>query len=285
LPDVTHADDTRCFMLAWPFHDTKFVTGFGVTPGARAQVHHALVVLAPASMRSTYQAMDDGDDAPGWSCPGGLIGGVDDYIGGWSPGWEGETMPAGTGHRVDADDVVILTVHYTKPHENVDITEDQTAVDVMLADSVDDELTAVPVMDASWAFGNLPIPKGDDDVKFAAEYDPTSIMSSGRELEVVGVNLHMHERGKSGVVGIRRADGTEDCVVQIDAYDHAWQGDYTLEKPMFLDKGDRAYVECHFDNSKAHQRIVDGVPEEPRDLNWAEDGEMCVGYLTIKKPR
>ena len=284
-PDVAHHDDTRCFMLDWPFDQTKFVTGFNVTPGARAEVHHALVVLAPSAMRGSFEQLDKADAAPGWSCPGGLVLGIDDYIGGWSPGWDGETMPKGTGHRVNKGDIVILTVHYTKPHERVDVVADKTSVDVMIEDRVDDELTAVPVLNADWALGGLPIPAGAKDVEFAAEYDPTLTYSPGKPLTIVGANLHMHERGKSGVVGIKRANGKQDCVVQIDNYDHQWQGDYTLAERMTLAPGDKAYVECHFDNSASHQRLVDGLPEKPRDLNWAEDQEMCVGYLTIVKPR
>jgi hypothetical protein len=47
LPDVSAHDDTRCFMLDWPFDEKKFVVGFGVTPGVRELVHHALVTVAP----------------------------------------------------------------------------------------------------------------------------------------------------------------------------------------------------------------------------------------------
>jgi hypothetical protein len=44
-------------------------------------------------------------------------------------------------------------------------------------------------------------------------------------------------------------------------------------------------VECAFDNSEEHQRMVDGEREAPRDLNWGEDQEMCVGYVTASVVR
>ncbi len=284
LPDVDSHDDTRCFLLDWPFSQQKFVVGFGVTPGVREQVHHALVVLAPGYARDGFRDLDDDDDKAGWSCPGGLVLGIDDYVGGWSPGWEGAATPPGTGHQVDGDDVVILTVHYTRPHDGSAALPDQTSVDFMLADDVGSTLTAVPVINSAWVFGGLPIPKDNPSVLFDAELDPTD-SNWGQPVEVVGVNLHMHERGSSGVLGIKRQDGSQECLVQIDAYDHAWQGDYVLQEPVTLQHGDHAYVECEFDNSLAHQRIVDGAPEEPRDLNWGEEQEMCVGYLTVKRPR
>src|SRR4029077_12838882 len=107
---------------------------------------------------------------------------------------------------------------------------------------VDDELTSITVMDSSWALGNMPIPKGEKDVTFSSEYEPAPLYASGREIEIVGVNLHMHERGKSGVVGLKRKEGAEDCLVQVDDYDHQWQGDYTFKKSLFIEPGDKAYV-------------------------------------------
>lgn len=286
LPDVVDADDTRCFLLDWPFDDVKFVTGFGVTPGIRAQVHHAMVVIAPGSAIESFRSLDDADDDLGWSCPGGAVLGIDGYLGGWSPGWDGKQTPVGTGHRVDPDDVVILTVHYSRPSQaGAAVEPDQTSVDLMLADEVDDTLLSISVFDARWTVGGLPIPKDADDVRFAAEYDPTDVLSLGRPLEILAVNLHMHERGKSGMVGVKRKDGSEECLVQIDDYDHAWQGDYTFREPRFIEDGDLAYVECVFDNTRANQRIVAGAPEEPRDLNWAEDQEMCVAFITAKMPK
>lgn len=285
LPDVIAQDDTRCFVLDWPFDDVQFVVGFGVAPGVKPVVHHALVVVAPGSARAGFQAADDVDDEPGWSCPGGVVFGIDGYLGGWSPGWEGQTTPAGTGHQVDPDDVVILTVHYSRPHDDAEIAPDQSSVDLMLADEVDDTLTSIAVYDARWAAGGLPIPAGERDVRYTAEYDPTDVYSFGAPLEILAVNLHMHERGKSGLVAIKRRDGGVDCLVQIDDYRHDLQGDYVFAAPRTIEDGDLAFVECAFDNGPAHQRLVNGLPEEPRDLNWAEDGEMCVAFLTAKKPR
>ena len=284
MPNVSAHDDTRCFLLDWPLTETTFVTGFGVTPGVRGEVHHALVVTAPGDQRAAMEELDGKDAGEGWSCPGGVIWGIDDYVGAWSPAWEGVTMPPLTGHKVDSDDVVILTVHYTRPHDDTAVVADRTSVDLMLAARVDHMLTSIAVVDGRWLWGGMPIPKDDPAVYYAAEYDPTSVYSNGKPITAVGVNLHMHERGNRGLVGIRHQDGSETCLLQIDAYDHAWQGDYSFTAPIMIAPGDRVHVECVFDNTLGHQRVVGGAPEEPRDLNWAEDGEMCVGFITILTP-
>jgi hypothetical protein len=46
-----------------------------------------------------------------------------------------------------------------------------------------------------------------------------------------------------------------------------------------LDPGDQLYVECRWDTSAGNQAIVNGVREEPRDLIWRTDDEMCGAVL------
>jgi hypothetical protein len=82
------------------------------------------------------------------------------------------------------------------------------------------------------------------------------------------------------VLGVRRGDGEEECLIQIDDWDHAWQGDYAFAEPVTLRPDDQLVLECVFDNSATNQK----PGEEPRDLNWAEDQEMCVAFVTIAKP-
>ena len=55
--------------------------------------------------------------------------------------------------------------------------------------------------------------------------------------------------------------------------------------PGFL-QGDELRLQCHFDNSAGNQPVVDGVPEEPRDIHWGEGttDEMCLGMLQITRP-
>jgi hypothetical protein len=50
--------------------------------------------------------------------------------------------------------------------------------------------------------------------------------------------------------------------------------------PLAVD--DQVWVSCHWDNTAGNQRIVDGEPEDPKAQIWAENGEMCVGYLTAE---
>jgi hypothetical protein len=192
-----------------------------------------------------------------------------------SPGWTAREMPEGTGQKVEPGSKLILTVHYSVTAGEP--VEDLTTVDLMLDDDVDHELAALSVYDPAWLVG-LSIPADDPDVSvsYRSWY--------GLEWELLGVNLHMHERGSRGSVGVTHADGSETCLLQIDDWDHDWQGDYQFESPVTLAVDDQLWVECHWDNTAGNQRVVDGQPETPRDLGWAEDEEMCVAFLTARSP-
>ncbi len=266
-------DDTRCFLIDWPEDGFSYVTGLGIRPGAPEEVHHALLLIADSVTVPEFEALDELDDGPGWSCPGGVVLGYTGWIGGWSPGWSARELPEGTGQRVDPGSKLILTVHYSTPDGVAE--PDQTTIDLMVDDSVDHELAALSVYDPAW-LATLDIPAGEPDVV------ETYASAFGIPWKLLGVNLHMHERGSSGSIGIEHADGSTDCLLQIDDWDHDWQGDYLFAEPVDLAWDDRVWVECHWDNTDGNQRVVGGVAEEPRDLAWAEDQEMCVGFLTAQ---
>ena len=266
-------DDTRCFLLDWPEAERRYVTGMSLEPGAPGEVHHALLLVANAAVVPSFEALDALSPEPGWSCPGGVVLGYTGWIGGWSPGWTAREMPDGTGQPVDPGSKLILTVHYSV-HDGEPVP-DTTAIDLMLADSVDAELTALSVYDPSW-LGGLYIPANDADVV------ETWRQPVGLPWEAYSVNLHMHERGSRGSVSVRHADGTEECLLQIDDWDHSWQGDYLFEEPLQLAPDDELWAECHWDNTASNQVSVDGVREEPHALFWAEDQEMCAAFLTVR---
>jgi hypothetical protein len=89
----------------------------------------------------------------------------------------------------------------------------------------------------------------------------------------------MHEYGSRASIAILRANGDVDCLLHIEDWDYAWQGEYWLAQPVTVRFGDRLYVECHFDNSAANQP-GDGAP---RDLWWGDDKEMCFASVLISR--
>lgn len=272
---VSNAEDTRCFLLETGFTETRYVTGIDIKPGVREQMHHSLVLTVAAVDLKKLQDLDAQTAEPGWSCPGGLLGSVKSGLGGSF--FEPQRFE-GKGFRVDPGDRVVLTMHYSLPASG-GFKADQTSVQLKTQTEAVTPIVTLSVYNPSWLVGGMPIPP-DDGSTFFSWADAPARLAGGATFDLHAVNLHMHERGKKGGVWVMRENGTRECLLQIDRWDHAWQGDYRLAKPLRLSPRDRLLVECEFDNTLVTQRVIDGVKQTPRWLNWGEDQEMCVGFVT-----
>jgi hypothetical protein len=276
-PSDADGDEVRCFVIDWPEAQQRFITGLDVRPGDPDIVHHAIVYAVPPAKAAVYEALADADDAPGWSCPGGLAEGGDTVVGGWVPGSRGYDFPNDIGRGVAPDSKIILSVHYRFAPATPG--SDQTAIALRLDDAVDREIQGLAVYNPAWLIGKtMKIPAGDPDVRFTYGYDPAAY--TGGAALIHNVSLHMHERGASGSLAIERADGSVDCLLNIADWDYDWQGDYWLADPVELRTGDRLKVECHFDNSASNQP----PGEEPQELWWGDDLEMCIATVLVTAP-
>jgi len=171
-------------------------------------------------------------------------------------------------------------MHYSPPQRG-GFAPDRTKVLIRHQAEPTKRLLALSVYDPAWLLGGLKIPAGET-VTHSYVDEPT--LYNGNDPFVIhAVNLHMHERGLRGQVAILRKNGDRECLLQIDQWHHHWQGDFTLAEPKRLEKGDRLLVSCTFDNSAGHQRFRNGAPEKPRDLNWDEEQEMCVAFVTASQ--
>lgn len=277
VPPEGTLDQTRCFVLDWPLDAEVAVTGLEIAPGNPSVVHHALVLVASADQIDDLRDLDAGDPGPGWDCPGGVVSDFSGYLGGWSPGFSGADFPDDLGQRVEPGSALILTIHYSL--HSFGGEPDRSTVRLKLDSGPTRPRKALAVFNPAWLVGGMPIPAGDPSVTHSYVIEPT-LFNGGNPYTLFGVNLHMHERGAHGLVSILRDDGSTECLLQIDDWDYEWQDDYRFAEPIRLERGDRLLVECNWDNTAANQRLFDGTPETPRDLEWAEDEEMCVAFVT-----
>lgn len=281
---VIGSDEIRCFLLDWPFDTDRYVTGLNVVPGARAMVHHVIVFTVSDADVPALRSRDAEDDRPGWDCHG-QFGNAEAQptgsIGGWAPGYRGVEFPDGLGRKVPAGSSIVLNVHYDT---GSGIFEDRTAVEVMVADEVAGELDGVAIGNPLWLVGEgMHIEANDPDAMAFFSYDPTVLFTGQRPFLIYAVNHHMHELGTIGRLAILRKDGSVECLLNITSWDFHWLGEYYFQEPVRVEPGDKLYVECHWDNTAANQKIVNGEPEAPHDLHWGTDEEMCGGILAIKK--
>ncbi len=276
-PSDGDGDEVRCFVIDWPEEEQRFITGLDVRPGNGDIVHHAVVYAVPPAKGAFYEALADAGEGPGWSCPGGLAEGGGTVVGGWVPGTSGYDFPRSIGRGVSPNSKIILSVHYRFPPASPG--SDQTAIALRLDESVDREIKGLAVYNPAWMVGKtMKIPAGEADVRFTYGYDPVAFTRGAALIQ--NVNLHMHEHGTSASLAIERADGSVECLLDIEEWDYDWQGDYFLAEPARLEVGDRLKVECHFDNSAENQPL--GV--EPEDLWWGDDLEMCIATVLVTAP-
>jgi hypothetical protein len=274
------ADELRCFLLDHePIDRERYITGFDFKPGVRSMVHHVIVYAVDEDAVGKLAAKDGTDGRPGWDCygQGGEIWQSMQYIGGWQPGELPRVLPEGLGRELPAHTRLMVNIHYDTGHGTA---PDQSSIDIMLEDRVDRLERGVPVGNPLWFAGEgMQIDAGDPDAWVWFAYDPSEAVTAGRSVALHNVMLHMHELGSVGRVAILRKNGETECLLNITDWDFHWMADYYFETPVRLDPGDKVYVECRWDNTAENQKIVNGVRQEPRDLIWRNDDEMCGAVL------
>lgn len=264
-------DDYRCFLLDWEGDEDEFVTGFRVAPGNASTVHHVIAYLVPPSQVGKYEALDAGEEGPGYTCFGGPGGGVDQdtaFVGSWAPGSAGGDFPAGTGIRVQPGSKIALQVHYnTLSGEGAD----QTAIELKLDEKVEREAHWQFFTNLQWVLGaGMDIPAMTDDVQHDYALDPTPYVSGGKPITIYSVGLHMHTLGQSARLSIERsASQAEQCLLDIPQWDFHWQGSYDLVEPVSLSPGDKLGISCTWDNPTT------------KSIAWGEGtgDEMCLGLI------
>jgi hypothetical protein len=277
------ADELRCFLLDHELTDRdRYITGVDFKPGVRGEVHHVTLTSVTAEVAAELAAKSGADGRPGWDCWGqGFVAGQGTkFVGSWQPGVLPRLLPDGIGRLLPAGSRIMLSVHYDTGHG---AAPDLSSLDLMLEDQVARVERTAPVGNPTWFVGEgMEIKANDPDAWTWAAYDPT-VLTRGETLHIHNVMLHMHELGSIGRVAILHADGSADCLLNIPQWDFHWMADYYFEEPVAVRKGDKLYVECHWDNTAENQKIVNGVQQEPRDLHWGTDQEMCGAIVTFSE--
>lgn len=275
-PPGGSGDDTRCFVLDWPLETTAFVTGLQPSPGDRRLVHHLILAAIPPGSVGAIERLDTAAGGYGFPCPGGA-GALPTVqpIGGSLMGGD---LPRGIGTRVEAGSKLLLQVHYYVDPGTTGA--DQTTLDLRVASEAVETGTIV-LSNPGWLVGRgMLVPAGEADVGYAVSSRP-DLFTGGVTVDLQGVTPHLHRYGSRVRVLRLRADGTEDCLLEIPAWRFRWEMPYWLAEPVRLEPGERLYLECRFDNSSENQ--PDGGA--PEDLAWGEDDQdMCAAFVVFTKP-
>ena len=260
-------DDYRCFAVDWPLDEDVYVTGYEVKPDRADLVHHMIAYIVPGSYADALAELEAEDGRPGYECfggPGPISQADAAWLGAWAPGAVQGALPNNIGLQMEAGSMLVLQMHYNS--KSGATGTDQTKIDFMVESTVDRPGWIQPFTNPSWVFGGgMTIPANSEDVRHSFE---TQVP---RDLEFHTANIHMHTRGRTGRMEIQRADGTDDCMIQIDDWDFDWQRSYVFEEPKSINSGDVWHLDCSWDNAT------------DSDLDWGEGtgDEMCLGTALV----
>lgn len=287
VPDGNLTDDYRCFLVDLGTTSSRMATGFKVTPGNRATVHHVIVTLVDGADRQALVDLDNATpERAGWPCVGGAIpDGVDartvGSIGSWVPGVSAVAYPAGTGSTIPAGSVAVIQMHYNLLGG---MDPDRTRVDVALAA---DDAQLIRLGSTGLIKRNLSIAVDDA----SSVHEASATVAQWRSLRgggpfasgkgyILGAGGHMHLIGTRIAITRTTAAGTS-TILDIPAWSFHWQGQYELVTPIEVANSDTITIRCEYDNSNAH-RLALGLPAN-MPVSWGEgtQDEMCLAQMLM----
>jgi hypothetical protein len=269
---VTRGDDYRCFLVIPNLLAPIPVGAVSVEPGTRSVVHHSAVYLVSPDQLAKLKARDAEDDAPGYSCFGGI--GADGYPAGlWVPGNDAPLVPphSGVGYYLPVGWAFVLEQHYNFTGTAV---ADQSSVVLWRAPSLLTELPhSILVGDLSLTLPPMSQKSVDAEGTVMAKGTPPAL-NVGTEGRIYAVWGHMHLLGRTLEMDLIRADGTKQCLLHIPKWSFHWQSLYKLKDPVVAKAGDKIRVRCSYENMT------------PKTVSYGEgtEDEMCFGSVAMLDP-
>ncbi len=283
-PNSMLTDDYRCFIIdpagaaGGGLANDSYLQAGDIVPGTAAIVHHVLVFEIPQDQVATIKAKDMQDGKPGYSCFGGAGTDSAQLVTGWAPG--------GTTTRLDPDEsmtlhkgsIFVMQVHYNLTNFNGQ--SDRTVAHMEFASGPTPyTVLLIPIANPK----GLTIAAGDANASQTILIPVSLVLQAlklpDQSLTIISNAPHMHLLGTQITTAI-----DSQMLVDIPDWNFHWQQSYFFQQPVVAQSNQNIIVECHFDNSDAHQPIVNGVMQKPRDVTWGEDtlDEMCLSFLGIR---
>ncbi len=172
--------------------------------------------------------------------------------------------------KLPAGAKLVFQVHYTP---NGTPQTDRSYVGFVYADA---EEVKYEVVGGSCGTLALKIPPHDPAYQIQAQ------QRFRRDTLLLGMNPHMHVRGKSFRYELLHPDGSTELLLDVPRYDFNWQLWYNLKEPKVMPKGSRLICTAQFDNSEDNL----ANPDPSQEVTWGEQtwDEMMFGFYSYIVP-
>jgi hypothetical protein len=234
------------------FTEDKWVQAVEIIPGNPAVVHH---ILAFIQLSGETQ-----------------LRGARGYLAGYVPGMRADSFPSGMAKRLPARAKLVFQVHYTAVGSE---QFDQSKIGfVFMTDAdVKQEIITTSAVNSRFV---IPAGESNHQVTASSQKSPTAVT-------LIGMNPHMHLRGKAFRYNVRLPNGDIETLLDIPAYDFNWQTQYRLATPLRIPAGAQIQCIAHFDNSEVNLNN----PDPTSDVRWGDQTweEMMIGYFDVAVPK
>ncbi len=241
----------RYLIVLNPFPTDVWLRAAVVRPGNRRVVHHALIFTG-TSFSDILQVQ----------------GGLGGFFAGYVPGMDQTEYPAGTGKLLKKGSFIIFQMHYT-PVETAQTDATQIGLYVAATRPAKELKTGAAYTTT------FTIPPGSGDAAVSAE------KTFDRPVTIYEMSPHMHYRGKRMRIEAELPDGSVDMLLNVPAYDFAWQAMYRFTEPRRYPAGTRIRVTGAFDISVWNPFNPD--PSASVTFGEQTSDEMFIGYLNYSE--
>ena len=249
----------RYFVFENPYDEVKWLRAIHPRPGNPGVVHH-MSVMTDASGDATRWDRSHRDGQPGYTSMGGSRFRPSGVMGVWAPGAEVRPFPAETAMALRPHDRIVVLVHYS-PSGKEEVDQWQLGLYLTSEPKREIRMGAVEAQEIS-------IPAGKKDHRV------TAAISVPEDITLLGVIPHLHALGAKFKGSVVNEQGERTGLIDIPAWDPAWQTAYWYREPVRVAQGSRMEIEGIFDNSAENPRNPSNPPKRVK-LGEASTEEMC----------
>jgi hypothetical protein len=230
-----------------------------ITPDLKEDRWIRAIEIRPSNRRVTHHSVIFSTNASALNGSG-----LFDVLGVWAVGTPATVYPEGNGRWIRKGQALRTNLHY---HPNGTPQVDRTRIGLYFGKGeLKKEVVAALAGNVTFS-----IPPG------AQNFELRAVYMVDQDINVVSYFPHMHLRGKDMQLTATYPDGRQETLLNVPAYDFAWQLFYYPKSRIALPKGTRVDLVAHYDNSTANRNNPD--PTKAVTFGEASTSEMMFGMF------